>query len=135
MTVMNAALMSAPRARRRAFTLVEILATLALVAIVLPTVMAGLSLSLSAAEHARRHAEAAALGHSKLMELLAAGQWYQAAFAGDFGAAQPDYRWTAQLSDWDGKVLQQVDLTVWWRQGRAERNVTLSTLVYAGVQQ
>jgi len=121
------------RAGRRGFTFVEILATLTLLAIVLPVVMTGISLSLSVASLAKQQAQASSLAHAKLMELAVEGQWQQASLSGDFGEDWPEYRWTAQVSDWDGGVLEQLDVTVWWRYRGAERSGTLSTLVYTGV--
>lgn len=120
------------RRRRRAFTFVEILATMALLAIVLPAVMGGISLCLSTASLARRQAEASALCQGKLMELVAEGQWQHAEAGGDFGPEWPDYRWTAKVTDWDGELVRQLDVTVLWRHRYAERGVTLSTLVYTG---
>ena len=122
-------------AERGAFTFVEILATMAMMAIVLPAVMNGISLCLSAAEVAGQQSQASSLGHSKLMDMVAAGQWQHADLAGDFGDDWPDYRWTAEVSDWDEASLRQVDVTVWWRLRGTDRSVTLSTLVYTGVAQ
>jgi len=119
----------------RAFTFIEILATMALLAIVLPAVMTGISLCLSTAGLAKQQAQASSLGHSKLMELVAGGQWQQTSLAGDFGDQWPDYRWAAQVSNWDGTVLRELDLTVSWRHQGKDRNVMLSTLVYTGAQQ
>src|SRR4051812_32907857 len=57
---------------RRGFTLVEVLATVAFIAIVLPVAMQGISLSVRTAGNARKQAEAAILAQSKLDETLAA---------------------------------------------------------------
>lgn len=123
---------------REGFTFVEILATMALLAIVLPTVMSGISLCLSTASLAKTEAQAASLCESKLGELVTVGPLDQDSQAGDFGADLPGYRWTAQMSDWDqaGTTgLRQLDLTVYWTFRNTERSVTLTTLVNTGVQQ
>jgi len=111
---------------------VEILATLTLVAIVLPSVMQGISLSLATAERARRQVQAASLAHGKLSELVATGQLQHAFLSGDFGTDWPDYRWEARLGDWDNPALRQLDVTVSWRQPGGDRGVTMTTLVYPG---
>jgi len=116
----------------RGFTLVEILATLTLAAIVLPAVMHGISQSLATASQARQQAEAASLAHGKLSEIVAAGQLQQAVLSGDFGTDWPDYRWAACVQDWDGALLRQLDVTVSWRQAGKDRSVTMTTLVYTG---
>jgi prepilin-type N-terminal cleavage/methylation domain-containing protein len=114
---------------RRAFTFIEILATIALLAIVLPSVMAGISISLTAGGLARQQAQASSLANGKMMELAVAGQWEHAILSGDFSPDQPDFRWTAQVADWDGTALRQLDVTVSWSHRGKDRSVTVSTLV------
>ena len=121
------------RRRSRGFTFVELLATVVLLAIVLPTVMGGISMCLSMAGAARQEAQASSLAYGKLMQLVAEGTWQQdASLAGDFGTEQPGYRWTAEVSDWDSTVLKQIDVTVWWRHRNRDRSVVISTLAYTG---
>jgi prepilin-type N-terminal cleavage/methylation domain-containing protein len=122
-----------PRRRRRAFTLVEILATLTLIAIVLPAVMTGISLDLAAADQARHESEAASLARTKMSELVLAGEWRQAAESGDFGEDRSAYRWTAEATDWEGDArLRQLAVTVLWTSRGRDHAVTLTTLVYTG---
>ena len=119
---------------RRGFTLVEVLASLVLVAIILPPVMKGMSLALTAAALARQRVEAASLAESKLAELVATGAWQEGDSSGDFGSDWPDYRWSATVEDWEGTIVRQVDLSVLWKARGTERHVTLTTLVYTGSQ-
>jgi len=114
------------------FTLIEILATISLMAMVLPAVMAGISVCLSAGDLAEHHAKAASLGHTKLSQLLSEGQLQDTNLSGDFGEDWPEYRWTAQVSDWDGSALRQLDVTVWWQHEGKDRNLTFSSLAYTG---
>ena len=128
---------------RPGFTFVEILATMAFLGIVLPAVMAGVTMSLSAANSAKRQALASSLAHGKLMELASQTQLQQVPLAGDFAPDQPEYRWSAQLSNWVGQTataqtagLLQLDVTVWWQGSQGhERSLTLSTLVNTATQQ
>ena len=119
------------RTHQAGFTFIEILATLALLAIVLPTIMSGLSLSLNTASAARQKSQACLLLQGKLNQLLAEDQWSQTEVEGDFGENWPEYRWTAQLSDWDG-ALRQLDLSVHWKQRGQETSVSLTTVVKSG---
>ena len=149
--------------RRRAFTLVEILATLVLVAIILPVAMSGISLALSVASEGRRQTEAASLAQTKMAEILAGQLWQSSSLSGDFARDRPEYRWTSQVSDWQGatqsltqslsqgttqssaqtsgqgtgqsSTLKQLDVQVLWFSRNREHNVTLSTLVYPGTTQ
>ncbi len=120
---------------RSAFTLVEVLAALLLIAIVLPVVMQGISLATNAASDARRRTEAAGLAESKLDEVVATRQWLAGSLSGDFTPDWPDYRWEASLqpyaNDSSGKSVQQIDLRVIWTARNREQSVSVSTLAYA----
>jgi len=117
---------------RRAFTIVELLATLTLVCIVLPVAVHGILLCLDVAAHARHQAQAAALAQSKIAELVATGQWYDAELDGDFGDDWPEYTWVAQIGEWEDSRLSQLDVYVLWTRRGRDRGVTLSTLIYTG---
>jgi prepilin-type N-terminal cleavage/methylation domain-containing protein len=120
---------------RGGFTFIELLATMTLLAIALPSIMDGVSLALAMAGSARNQAQAASLCQSKLQELLATGQWQQDQ-SGDFGEDYPGFTWTHNHSDWTGAAgdtsgvsLQQLDVSVLWTQRGTKRSVVLSTLV------
>jgi len=123
---------SAIRNGRPAFTLVEILATLVLVAIILPVAMSGISLALSVADESRRETEAASLAQNKMAEIIACELWQTASLAGDFSPDRPEYRWAALVADWQGTQLRQLDVQVSWNHRGKDRSVTLTTLVYTG---
>ena len=124
-----------PTARCRAFTLVEILATLVLVAIILPVAMSGISLALSVADESRRQTEAASLAQTKIAEIVAEQQYQNTSLAGDFAPDRPEYRWVSQVTDWQGTTLKELDVQVFWNSKNRERSITLSTLVYTGTAQ
>ena len=119
-------------ARRRGFTLVEVLASLVLVAIILPVAMKGLALATGLAELARQRREAGALAETLLAESVATGEWQEGGQAGDFAPEHPQYGWTVDVQDWEGTYLRQVDVRVQWTARSQERSVTLTTLVYTG---
>lgn len=127
--------------RATAFTLVEVLAALVLVAIILPVAMRGISLATAAAGEARRQTEAGSLAEAKLNELLATGGWQGSDLAGDFRPDWPDYQWAAELLQWEGAgsqtatpSLRQLSVSVAWTSRGRPRAVTLTTLVYSGSQ-
>ena len=122
------------RARiRRAFTIVEVLATLTLAAIILPVAVRGILLCLATAGHARQQAQAASLAQTKLDELVATGDLYDVEMEGDFGEELPGFTWAAQVDEWEEDPrLVQVDVAVIWTRRGQQRHVTLSTLVYMG---
>ena len=122
------------RPRQAAFTLVEVLAALMLAAIILPVAMRGISLATAAAGEAKRQLEAASLAEAKLAELIATGGWQGSELSGDCGEEWPDYRWAAEVGDWEGTALRQVAVRIAWTARQRQRNVTLTTLVYSGSQ-
>lgn len=110
----------------------EVLATLALAAIVLPPVVHGILLCLAMAGHARDQAQAASLAQSKLDELVVSGEVYESEMGGDFGDLLPGFTWTAEVRDWNDAGLVEVDVSVIWQRRGKAHDVTLSTLVYMG---
>ena len=115
--------------KREAFTIIEVLATLTLVAIVLPAVIEGISLCQATAGHAKDQTEAAWLAQSKLAELVASGD-LRSSLAEDFGPDWPEYRWEAEVNDWEDPRLTQLDVSVIWTRRGRQRSMTLTTLVY-----
>ncbi len=124
----------AARTSRRAagaFTLVEVLATMALAAAVLPVVTEGIVLCLNTGLVARQQSQASSLAQGKLAELLAVKQLQEANLQGDFGADWPEYRWQATVSNFEASV-KQLSVTVRWTHRQAQRSVTLTSLAYQG---
>ncbi len=124
------------RPMAHAFTLIEVLATLLLMAIVLPAVMQGVTLATGAGSAARWRTEAAGLAKSKLSEIIATDQWQQGNLSGDFNPDWPGFQWQATVQPWPGDTngtgLQQVDLTVTWTERGRSESLTLTTLASGG---
>lgn len=116
------------RIARRGMSLIEVLAALVLVGIVLPVAMNGVTVSLRAAQQARREQEAGLLAESRLNEIQALRDTTALSGAGSFDD-YPDYRWEAQTAPADFG-LTEVWVRVSWQQRGQERSVQLSTLVY-----
>ena len=87
---------------RRGFTLVEVLVTLLLLGIVLPTIMRGVALASTVASDAHRRTEAAGLAQAKLAEIVADDLWESGNLSGDFSPDFPQYRWQASVQAWAG---------------------------------
>jgi general secretion pathway protein I len=115
--------------RNRGFSLIEIMATLVLIAIVLPVVMQGFSLSNNLASLARQRSEAATLAESKLSELAVTGLYQQGVLSGDFAPDRPDFKWTADLSAFDSSTLQVLTVHVIWTARGQQNEFRTSTLV------
>ena len=117
--------------RRRGLTLVEVLATIVMMAIVLPAAMQGISLCTATSVVARQRSEAAALAEAKLSELIATGDWQYGALSGEFGEAWPEYRWSGAAAAWaSDATMTELSVRVYWTSRRQEREVVLTTLIY-----
>lgn len=117
--------------RERGFTLVEILATFVLIALILPVVMEGLSLSMKLGVKSKRQVEAGALAETKLAELFLSGEYDNGDQSGEFDD-ESDYRWSLEVADWEKEgSMQQLTMTVDWTDALGtDHSVELSTLVY-----
>lgn len=120
------------RTHRRAFTLVEVLATIAFIAVVLPIAMHGVSLSVRAAGLAKRTAEATMIAQNRLDEMAAFPQMLPASTVEEVDGG---YRVETRVNPVDpvslGLDLRDFSVRVSWAdRGGAERSVVLSTYVY-----
>jgi general secretion pathway protein I len=121
-------------ARRRGFTLIEVLATVMLLAIIVPAINKGISVATGMASSARMRTEATGLAESKLNELLATGDWQNGQSAGDFSPDWPAYHWQSTISAWQYDTtsagLQQIDVVVTYTYRNTEQSITVSSLTY-----
>ena len=112
-----------------AFTFVEILAALVFLAILVPAVIEGITLSSRASVLAERSAVAAELAQNKLNELTLSDTWATVGSGGDFGTDWPGYRWESTQSTWDMDTMTLLAVKVYFTVQGHEQSLGLSTLV------
>jgi general secretion pathway protein I len=105
-----------------AFTLLEVMVAIAIIAIALTAVFGSQSQSLSLASEAKFSTTAAFLAQSKMAEIEAESERLTSD-SGDFGEDFPGYRWEQTVNDvtFDepegvSDHLEQIDLTVSWEE-------------------
>jgi type II secretion system protein I len=113
-----------------AFTLVEVLAAITIMAIVLPVVMYGISLSTGLAGGAKMRAQATALAEAKLNEMIVEGTSTLGTTSGDFGDDGPGFTWQADLAQWEEPNMNQLTVTVTWIARGQQHSAAVSTLLY-----
>jgi type II secretory pathway pseudopilin PulG len=118
--------------RRRGFTLVEALASIAFVAVVLPVALEGIRLASRTGRLANARLQAAQLAETKLGELAVTGDWLYGDLSDTFGDDWPDFRWELTVENWaedpEADTLQMLTLTVFFTVQGREYDVALSTL-------
>lgn len=123
--------------RCHGFTLVEALASLMLIAVVLPLVIQGVNTSAKSAADYDRRATAMMLAQSQLEEAILAEAWTFGDTEGVFDEAHGEdaemYSWMLTATDWGiGLDYQELTLTVVWNSGGGDQSVHLKTVVYTG---
>lgn len=115
----------------KGFTLIEILATFVLIAIILPVAMQGISLSTRMASDSKRKIEAAALAEKKLTEIIVSAEWKNGDESGNFGDEYPEFTWRYEVNEWETEeLIRQVGLYVEWTASNKTHSVIVTTLVY-----
>jgi prepilin-type N-terminal cleavage/methylation domain-containing protein len=116
--------------RRGGFTFIELLATVVLIAVIMPVAMRSIGLCTRLAGLSRRQIEAASLAKEKMTDLIVTGDWENGNQRGDFGKDWPGYEWKSSVMNWTDATVRQLDLTVLWESAGSQRSITLSTLRY-----
>jgi len=123
--------LSGGRDRRRGFTFIELLATIVLIAVIMPVAMRSIGLCTRLAGQSRRQMEAASLAKAKLTELIVSGKWEDGNQRGQFEEKEwSDYEWSLTVKNWTDALVRELELTVAWRSFGRQQGVTLGTLVY-----
>lgn len=117
-----------------AFTLMEVLAAMVLLAIVLPAVMKGISIATVLASDSVAKIVAGELAESRLNEAILLGEWQSGSGAGDFGNDYPGYRWMLTTSDAGQTGLKQVSVKVTWEKRADLYEFQLTTFVYESLE-
>jgi type II secretion system protein I len=114
---------------RAGFTLAEVLAALAFMAIVIPVAVQGVAVASRAGQVAARKADAARIGDRVLNELEVTGQLLSGVQSGVIQEGTREFRWSMQTQSWLEGNLNQVTVSVAFEvQGQAY-DLRLATLI------
>lgn len=116
-----------PGAARRGFTLIEVMAATAILAIGLMGVLLICSNGIRTARSLSKvHVDASALA----AELSLTNRLYEGTSSGDFGDFHPGYRWSSETVQIQTNGLFRVDFTVWSDVDRSGSESHLSVLFF-----
>ena len=114
---------------RAAFTLAEVLAALAFMAIVIPTAVEGLHVASRAGVAAHRKSVAARVADRVLNEAIIGGQSGAGARNGTVQEGAQSYRWSVRYEAWPEDAMRLVTVEVTFPVQGQDFDVRLSTLV------
>jgi type II secretory pathway pseudopilin PulG len=113
----------------RAFTLVEVLAALAFMAIVIPVAVDGVRVANKAGQVSQRKAVAARIGDRVLNEWIVSNRSQAPAQSGVVQEGAQTYRWTLRTQPWNQDTMKLVTVEVIYTVQGEEYDVHLSTLL------
>ena len=116
---------------RRAFTLVEVLASLLLMAIVIPVAMEGMSVASRIGVLGQRKAAAMRVAERLLNELMVEQQTEQSSASGTAVDGETTYPWIMHVENWPEDAMQQMSVTVTFTVQGNDYEVSVTTLLPA----
>lgn len=121
----------------RAFTLLEVLAALLLVAVVLPVLMGAINTSTHLGGLASDRARAAVLAENRLNEIILDESWQFGDAIGEFttdidGPDAARYLWELNVEQWLDPSVRKLTITVHWERRGRPQTITLTTAVHDG---
>lgn len=114
---------------RAGFTLVEVLAALAFMAIVIPVAVHGLRIANLAGQVGQRKATAARIAERLLNEIILTGQFRSATSKGVVQEGLQQYDWNMRAETWPVDAMRLVSVQVMFPVQGRNYDVRLSTLV------
>lgn len=116
-------------ARAKAFTLIEVLAALMLMAIVIPVAMQGMGIASRAGVMGQRKAAAMRVADRLLNEYVIAGQASQMGTSGTVAEGAGTYDWSLETQTWPEDAMLQLTMRVTFTVQGESFSVTASTLI------
>jgi type II secretion system protein I len=115
--------------KRAGFTLVELLAAMAFMAIVIPVIMQALAISNRAGQVAQRKAIAARVADRMLSEYVANGTQNRGFQRGTVEEGAYEFQWNIAVENWREDSMRLITATVTYPVQGKEYSVETSTLV------
>lgn len=119
------------RQRQRGFTLVEVLASMLLMAIVIPVAMEGMSVASRVGILGQRKAAAMRVAERVLNELIVEQQTQQNSSTGTTVDGDTTYPWSMRVENWPEDAMQQLTVTVIFTVQGNNYDVSVTTLLPA----
>jgi len=113
--------------KQHGFTLIEIVISLAILAMALPPLMRAFSLATSWQSSSQNETTAANLLKYKMSEIEIAGYPEETVEDEDEFGEESRFRWASKIQETDTEGLRMVIITISWEERGAERSMSAST--------
>jgi type II secretory pathway pseudopilin PulG len=117
------------RRRSAAFTLAEVLAAMAFLAILIPVIAECLNIASRAGEVAEQKTEAARVAERILNESIVTTNWNQSSQNGTVNEGTRQFDWTLNNEPWSQDPMRQLTVEVKYKVQDHDYSVQMSTLV------
>lgn len=118
-----------PVVGRRAFTLVEVLASLLMMAIIIPVAMEGMGIASRAGILGQRKVAALRIAERVIQETIIEAQTQQSTSSGVTAEGDRSYPWNLRIENWPEDAMQQLTVTVTFTVQGNPYEVSLTTLL------
>ena len=115
--------------RQAGFTLAEVLAALAFMAIVIPVAVQGVRVANQVGQVAMRKSVAARIADRVLNEMVVTGDWKQASQSGTVEEDSIPYRWQMKTETWGKDGMRQLTVQVNYLVQGQDYDVRMATLL------
>jgi general secretion pathway protein I len=116
--------------RRAGFTLIEVMIAMAILGLGLTVVLEVISTGTALGHDVHRTTEALLLARWKVNQIQIEGFPALGVREGAFEEPFEDYRWRTEVLPTDEENLRELHLWIEWRDGNAEKDIRLATMLY-----
>ncbi|OGF98023.1 MAG: hypothetical protein A2Z06_01800 [Candidatus Glassbacteria bacterium RBG_16_58_8] len=114
----------------KGFTLIELMVAMTILGLSLTLVLEVISAGTSLGHEIHRRTEAILLARWKVNQLQIEGFPALGSREGTFEEPFDGYRWATEVNPTDDDNLRELRLAIKWREGWAEKEIEMSTLLY-----
>ena len=126
---MTTAVDIAIRRRRRAFSLLESLAALAIFSVTVVGIIEGITIQLRAEGDAEDVTRAVLLAQTLVEDMRMAGAYEPGEETAQYEGTDARFAWNYKIEEEDGEGIFRLTVTITWENGQAMQNFTLETLL------
>lgn len=118
------------RRRRRAFSLLETLAALAIFSVTVVGIIEAVTIQLRSEADAEDMTKAVLLAQNLVEDMRMAGAFEAGEESSEYEGSDSRFTWSYKMEEEDGENLYRLTVTISWENGMALKDFTVETLLY-----